>query len=186
MNFLLLFQKIRSENRKSDQVPKLVHFDTHVCKSESKGLFHIKPKFVTFTIWESGPYQPYSHIGLDSILRELQRNIWLKEQRWQLPPTYIGQTYFPYPTLANVWGTFTSIKSNMTSQFFADANCAKIHINSKYDKQFKQKGLSSLLILYQARTLRGPFDCLLTSLSLMLVLSQFGLVTHLQSSFQRC
>ena len=60
LNFLLLFQKIRSENRKSDQVSKLVHFDTHVCKSESKGLFHIKPKFVTFTIRESGPYQPYS------------------------------------------------------------------------------------------------------------------------------
>ena len=43
----------------------------------------------------------------------------------------------------------------------------------------KQKGLSSLLILYQARTLKGPFDCLLTSLWLMLILSQFGLVTYL-------
>ena len=43
----------------------------------------------------------------------------------------------------------------------------------------KQKGLSSLLILYQARTLKDPFDCLLTSLWLMLILSQFGLATYL-------
>ena len=50
----------------------------------------------------------------------------------------------------------------------------------------KQKGLSSLLILYQARTLKGPFDCLLTSLSLMLILSQFRLVTYLHSSFKGC
>ena len=50
----------------------------------------------------------------------------------------------------------------------------------------KQKGLSSLLILYQARTLKGPFDYLLTSLSLMLILSQFGLVTYLHSSFKGC
>ena len=75
---------------------------------------------------------------------------------------------------------------DMTSQFFADANCAKIHINGKYDQQFMQKGLSSLLILYQARTLKDPFDCLLTSLSLMLILSQFGLVTYLHSSFKGC
>ena len=125
-------------------------------------------------------------LALTASQKTLSRNIWLKEQRWQLPPTYIGQTYFPYPTLANVWGTFACIKSNMTWQFFADANCAKIHINGKNDKQFMQKGLSSLLIWYQAHTLKDLFDWLLTSLSLMLIQSQYRLVTYLQSSFNRC
>ena len=81
VNFLLLFQKKRSENQKSDQVSRLVHFDMYACLKD-KDCCTLR-QILSFQIGSPSPStciinaqrtrifreDPSEINGLDSILR---------------------------------------------------------------------------------------------------------------------